>query len=325
MPDIFEGDTPESDFDLPGDDQVMERLVENSPDPEVQEFAAEQAAEPAEEATESPLDARIRDEKGRFASAEAEEPAEDAESGEEPPLDARLAEKEAMIGRQSTEIGELRAWREQAQAYFEQQQAAQQAPQPPADWDDLIDQNPAYAAQLANANGDQYNLQRAMQEWESVSPGAPGLWVQQEHLAQQQQQILHQQASSQGQQRQAETGQKVAELADKYPDLPSLVEQMSEIAPQYPHEMWALASGHPEVVSKAVESLYLKARGLHADTLVARGQVNAQKLAQDEARVAQEAQVVSGSRTNREPAPSLAEAIAADWPSDDRLKSGWNI
>ena len=327
MADLFGDDTPESDFSLPGDEEVMGRLIENSEDPEVKAVEGEKSSPDVSEA------ARVlraqRDAKAQAEDAEAAEGTWEDEGGavtpDDDPIARRLAEKDAMIGRQSNEIGELRARQQQVEQYLASLSQQQQQQAPPSDWDELIDTNPAYATQLAYANGDQYHYQQARQAWEDMAPGSHDLWAQNYALQQQMQAVRQQTEYMQNHFRRQELGSSVGELAAKYPDLPNLIDDMANLAPEFPHEVMALSSHDPMIVSKAVESLYLKARGRATDTLGEKAADTARRLAGEEQRAIEEAAVVSASRTGREPAPSMAEQIAADWPDDDPLKSGWNI
>lgn len=315
--------------------------------------AAASAVEAAEAAGREPPEAAVavaegeqpRDEKGRFAPKEEQPPAgASAEEGEEapaeeqtpePPADDPLAaflakyggderkaleaamEAQSTIGGMANEIGQLRA-------LIQQQQELQQQPQyPPTqqqyDWDSLIDENPAYATQLAAAEGNEVAYRQAVQAWDEISPGAPQLWYKQQQIDA----ALAQIATSA---REREGEQMVAALMQKYPDLGDYQEKMQEIAARFPHELAALASSDMSVAAPALESLYLKARSPDSATLAQQAEEIARKQTEAELRARDEAAVASATRSHVTPPPSKEEAIAADWyTKEDRLAEGWNI
>jgi hypothetical protein len=239
-------------------------------------------------------------------------------------LEAALQAQE-LIGRQSQELGAARQAMQEWQAYYNQQQAQQHAQsqyQGLDGWEDIIDENPAYATQLAYQQGNAAAYQKAAQAWEEVSPGAAQNWYDNQQIkativsaSQQQEYARNEQIGMEA----------VNRVVARHPDLPDMVDRMVEIAPQYPHELMALASGNLNVAAPAIESLYLKARGLTSDTLTQTAQQLARKQTEEEMRVRQEAGVATATRTNAEPPASLADRIAAEWPDDDPLKDGWQI
>lgn len=313
--------------------------------------SADAFSDEAIEAARAAQTGRPRDEQGRFTATEPEEPAlEDAPVAEAEVVDSevaddtsvaetpseseiealtrRLAEKEAMIGRQSTEIGELRAQQEQFSEYAQQMEQRFRGPQVPQDWDTFIEDNPAAATQAAYQQGDEYNYYRALQAWEEVSPGAPQLWGQNMQIAQELAQIKQ---STQGFAQDSTNRAKAAavdSLRDQYPDLDKeeVVQSMGQLALGNPYLLRALESSDPLEVKGAVESLYLLSRGRQADTLSQRAQELARTQTEEELRVRQEASVASASRTNAEPPLSPQEELAQRWADqEERLAAGWNI
>jgi len=329
MPDLWEGDTSDDAFALPGDEQQVATMIEAAAekDPEVATALAE----------------RPRDEKGRFVPAEAEveappegtvETAEEAAvhdptvaylakyGGDSAKALAAAVEAQSKIGEQAREIGELRSQQEQYEQYLT---SLQQQPGPVSDWDSLIEESPAQAAEIAYRQGDQQRYNQVMQEWGDASPGTPQLWEQNKAMEQHLQQIDQR---TQGFVEQAQYAQRlaaVAQLENEYPDMTAMADKMVEIAPEYPHELQALVSDDPKVVAGAMKSLYLKARGLQADTLAQTAQETARKLAQDEQSAIEAATVVSATRTNPEKPADVASQIAASWDDDERRFEGWNI
>jgi len=342
MADLFE-ESPESSedaFALPGDEELLANTTAG------QELVEEQAAEETSPVTEAARLLRSQRDKAED-SAEEEIPEsgtpEDAEPSDvevvaeaDDPVQALLAkyggderkaleaalEAQQVIGRQAQELGQARQAVEEWQAWAQQQQQQAAQPQGTEGWEDLIDEDPAYATQLAYQQGNNAAYQAAARAWQEVSPGAPQNWYDNQQIksaiatsTQQMEQTRREQAGMNA----------VNQVVTRYPDLPDMVDRMVEIAPQYPHELMALASGNMDIAAPAIESLYLKARGLTSDTLAQTAQQLARKQTEEEMRVRQEAGVATATRTNAEPPASLAESIAAEWPNDDSLSEGWNV
>jgi hypothetical protein len=339
MADMFE-EAPEASeeaFSLPGDEELLANTTAG------QELAAEQEPNPVSEAARL-----LQSQRNRGDSVESDIPAdagttEDAElieASDADPVQALLAkyggdqqkalqaavEAQSLLGRQAQELGEARKaneeWAQWAEYQAQQAQQVAQQSQGISGWEDLIDENPAQATQMAFQQGNRAAYQAAVQAWEELSPGAPQNWYDNQQikgaLAAQHQQADYARRENAGM-------EAVNSVVERYPDLPDLVDRMVEIAPNYPHEVMALASGNMDVAAPAIESLYLKARGLTSDTLANTAQSLARKQTEEEMRVRQEASVATASRTGAEPPASLAQAIAAEWPSDDRLADGWNV
>ena len=174
MTEFFSDMGDADEFAMPGDDALAARLGVDQPD-----------AVPEPEVVEEAADDTPRNPDGTFAKKQADEPEAEAPAVAEPELilgkfksadelAAAYAELESFKGRQSNEINDLRRALEERFETLEQQAAR---PTAPASWDDLIDQNPAYAAKLAYERGETGQLQRAAAAWEELSPGAPELWA----------------------------------------------------------------------------------------------------------------------------------------------------
>lgn len=339
-------------FDAPSDDGgEFENLFAGDAErvTELKELA--EAAAPKEwggeeivpEQPETAPEAQPRDEHGRFAAkTEVETIPEEQPEVEEAPTDdlaAYLAkyggdqekalraaiEAQSELGRRATEIGELRSRDAQWQAYVEQLEQSRQQAQftGQVDWESEIAENPARAAKLAAMQNNEWAYQQAVRAWDEISPGAPELWLRSERLEHQLSQIASAERSREGQ-------KELANLTQKYPDITSedWQNKMAEIVPNNPIEAEALNSGDMRKIAWATENLYLKARGLAPmpDTLAETAQQLARVQAEEEQRVREEATVVSSTRTNAAPPLTAAEAIAADWPDDERrLNQGWNI
>ena len=323
MPDLFTDEQSDADFVL-------------STDPP--EFTAMGETPTEESAPERPRDAQ-----GRFAPEQpaeepaAEEPAAEAAPEEEaaPEIEdpilsdylsrfdgdqlaalKKAAHEDALRGQQAQELGDLRSRIQEWEAWGQQVQQPQFGA---TDWDSMIEENPAQAAKLAASQRNQYAYQKAVQAWDELAPGAPEVWAQNLVLQQQ----MHELVSAT---REREGAAAVADLQNKYPDFNDMADTMQQIAPEYPYELQALASDDPRVVAKAVESLYLKAKGLRTDTLSARAQEIARKQTEAELQAREEASVASATRSHGEPPPTREEKLSEGWYADeDRLSSGWNI
>jgi uncharacterized coiled-coil protein SlyX len=290
-----------------GEDQFGEALSSAFADrglaeaaaPEVEGTPVESAPpEPAAAADDAGVDGQLRDEKGRYASSrELEEKLST--------LEKRLADKDEFIGRQSTELGTLR----QQWEAFQAQQA-----QPQYDYDSLIDQDPAAAAMAAYDRGDQYELNRAVQAWNEVAPGAPRLWAQnlqmqqtfEERIAELDKRSVPVQQHYQQQQQDTANQQAVDQIRGEYTDFgayaPSILEQIQGS----PRDIQRLSSGDPEEIKDVLERHYFRAKMRAGDTLTEAATVHAQQAAED-TRAAKLASAVASSASS----PSAREGTGA--------------
>lgn len=291
----------------------------------------EEAPQEAPEEDTAPEDDRPRNEKGQFISQREQEERLLAGKYRTPEeLEAAYSELASAYGRQGNEMGELRKAVESLQESMPQQQAYQ----PSYDWDNLIDVNPAMAAQAAYESGDQFQLNRAVQAWEDVAPGAPSLWAQveamkaqiaemQESVPQQIQPLIEQQATQQ-------TQQILGEFYRQHPGAEKYSQQMSDRVmsdPLGPRLIQVLENGTPQEKVGVLTYLFNQVRATdpqQADTL----QAQAKDIAVEQARLAEqaklEAQVVSASNSNAgDPPPQdPADAMWEAWAGFDisRLK-----
>ena len=93
---------------------------------------------------------------------------------------ARLEEKDSFIGKQSTDVGELRQTVAELSARLDAQQA-QPVVQPNVAastpvTQELIDNNPALAAEAAYVQGDENALRYVMEQWKDVDPFTASSW-----------------------------------------------------------------------------------------------------------------------------------------------------
>lgn len=310
-----------SEFELPGDEQVLARLEDATP-----------TAEP-EPTPQVETDERARDEKGRFAKAEEQEAAaEPVESSEVPPAEPavrqkstddyerELGDRQAFIERQANELGQLRQYMQQL---TEQQQRQAQAP---TDWQSLIDENPAQAAQLAYQHQNPTAYRAAMEAWEDVSPGTPAVWTQNVALWQEQQRqsaYVQQQQWLESVNRFSAENPGFAEFStdeliaagERNPALLELI-QKSDADPNA--RMGALRVLHVEAE---------RARGRTAGTLVDAAKDLARVQAAETQRAKEEAILASaGASLDGGPKPSVADRIAEQWDEIEKpYTDGWNI
>lgn len=236
------------------------------PDPQAEAEIEPAAPEPEAEKSERP-----RNPDGTFAKTEPEgeeTAAQEAErlyagryrSVEE--LERAVQEKEQFIARQGTELGELRKLSETLEQLPAHLQEAVK-PRPSYDWETLIEDNPAQAAQLALAEGNQFALQRAVEAWDEVAPGAPMVWAQNQQLQQQMQQLqeANQQAVQPLEERFArqQAEQAYASFAQSHPDIDALTPLMLQIAQETPQlQAWLQGSADEQLL--VLDHLYLKAK-----------------------------------------------------------------
>lgn len=317
------------DFVLPGDDKIQQQL-------EQQAQGQEAPAEP-EPAADTAPEGRPRDEHGRFVKSEQETPeaeaAPDEETAVEKTAEEKLAEKydsdetiqksylelQRLYGDQTRELGQYRQYVEQMLA--NQQRAAQQ----PQDWQGLIDDNPAHAAQLAYQHGNQHAYRAAVEAWEDMAPGAPGLWAQNVQMQQQ----LEQLAQHQAQQAWQESVRQFSIDNPGFNEIPD--EELLAAVQRNPvfGEIIRDADRSHDARMGALKVLYLdaeQARGRNSDTLV----TAAQDIARAQAQATQEAKneaILASATANLEGGPKKTgpELVGEQWDQMDTHSKGWNI
>lgn len=265
---------------------------------------------------------RPRDENGRFIKAEPEVDYR----AELEALQQRLAAKDEFNGRLSNELGELR---KQIQEGFSK-------PQAPSSWDDLIEENPAQAVAQAYdlyKAGDpaaEFNMRRAAQAWEEISPGAPALWAENVRLRQETEQRFAQieqrtQPVVQQTEDQARARAYLAVKA-KHSDIEQHVEAMQQVSTKFPALVTAIESGSPQEAEQGWEALYLLAKAGKADTLQQTAQEVARNALDGEQRVRQEAAVASAATVPGKKPLSLADRIGEEWDTlVAPLEAGWQL
>ena len=177
-------------------------------------------------------------------------------------LEKAVLEKEQFIARQGTELGELRKLSETLEQLPQHLQEAVR-PRPQHDWEGLIESNPAQAAQIALAEGNQFALQQAVEAWDELAPGAPMVWAQnqqmQEELRQLRQATQDQVQPLEERYARTQAEQAYAAFAKDHPDIDALRDTMVTIAQQTPQlEQWL--KGSPEDQLLVLDHLYMKAQ-----------------------------------------------------------------
>lgn len=363
MPDLFEQEAA-TDFSLPGDERLNEMI--RSADAE-----AAGDYQPADEADaaagETEPAGRPRDEQGRFVSQQPAETAgedggEDAggdDAGEatvgedgagEPEEDHPYAgryktladaaranfEKEQMIGRMSSELGELRA-------ILQQMQQARQAPAAPAApyltqdaLEDALADNPIVVADQALRSGDPQFIERVVSAWRDSDPTSAQLWVetrQAQRAAYEAAQRAEQAVSAAGQRAsQDAVAQAWTQLQQEIPDLDqhrgAITAEAQRIADATGRNLVTemMDSGDPAQIRDAIETLYYRARGRGSDTLAEAARSAAREHVAESQRAKAEAVVASASATGEAPPKSVADRIADSWAEIEApMRDGWNI
>lgn len=354
MTELWETPDP-SEFELPGD---AERF---GPPSEGTTETAEQPEPVADNADPETVE-RPRNPDGTFAKAEEETDASDtaateAPEGTETPaaVDEKLAnvltkfgidptqatetelklarayrEGEELKGRQSGELSDLRALREQIEQYQAEVRQAAQPAQPVYDNDTVeqwVNENPAQvAAQATQAynTGNRTLLAQLVAAWASTGdPAAEAFrWeVVKADMRTEQTQAQQAQQSAQQDWRTASTA-----FMDKHPDAKQHADKMLEIAPDYPEILSILQTGTETAKQQVLGFLYREAQARDADNRSTLNRnINAEAaLAADKAIA--DAHVASSTTTVQAPKVSRADEIASEWdkersPYDD----GWNL
>jgi hypothetical protein len=284
-------------------------------------------AEP--EAVEEPAaEGRPRNPDGTFAPKAAEEAPEAADAAalqaQIAALEKRLADKDDFAGRLSNELGELRKLQEQALEHASRPQVS--------DWDSLIDDDPARAAQIALQAGDNYRYQQAREAWNDVAPGAPEVFEQnlrlQKQMADLEQRFTQTAEPLAAQQKTQQVATAYSAIREQYPDFDKFEDAMAEVVETRPlvkrNLAAALQSGDANEQYAVLEDLYLITAGRKSDTLREAQTQAAQSFAEETLKAKQDAVVVSATSTQAEPVQPKTwwdEALADDASRD----SGWNV
>ena len=264
-------------------------------------------------------------------------------------LTERLEAKDSMIGRQSTEVGELRTRLEQLERFAAQAQPAPQAPQM-AITQDMIDADPGRAVQIAFAQKNDQVLEIAFNAWKDEDPFAAASWRadrllerQQEafeaRLKETQQQIQAATAPLAKSAENAEWSEAFVEMQRQYPDFLKVDEStgktqaqslLEEVAPQFPAVAKLIAEGDAATKVQGLKLLYGEARLGSPEQIAAELQKAADDAAAETAAtraaagvVATQATVGQGSAVELTEEQQEVEAYKSRMTGKPSLARGW--
>lgn len=336
MADLFQEDVSTEDFALPGDEERLgrARAAAETPAP------AEPAAEPA--APEAPAAAEETPAEPVTAEPQAETPEQIEEkllAGKyktPDELERAYIELHQLHGRTSQEVGELR------QAVQQLAENVNQPPQaPPVQvTSDLIEANPAYAAQMAYDQDNGPAFQAAFEAWKELDPTTAAVWAAGKQAEEREAEIrkayderiakLETSFQPVADTAQAtEAGKLAAARADQLPGLAEFITDtptVSQLANEFPDEAQLILSGSPDQKVRAFEKLFLIHRGRVSDT----HRVTQEQVARDTAQAAQQARedafVASATTVSGGTQPSREEQIGAEWDAMEApYRDGWNV
>jgi hypothetical protein len=314
VPDLFDGDTDVSDFELPGDSNRVGAAVAE-PEPA--------SSEPQENAPEG----RPRNDKGQFLpkqeDAEPAEPEPQPQAQPEPLLLGKFKTPEALA--ESYQHLE-RQFHDQQRLLAEQRQQFQPQPAPSqVDYMALSETDPVYAIEAANEAGDQAAVLQIAQQWKADDPYSYGVFVNQKRLEaqyQQQNQIIQ----TREQQIAADQANRVyAAFQQAHPDVDQYVPDMVRVAEQAPWLLQNLEHGDAATKAGVLRTLYLEAKAGTSDQTSDNLRDAVRAGARDAEAERQEAATVvsTAAEPADRPQQSVADRIASEW--DDPQDDGWNL
>lgn len=196
-------------------------------------------------------------------------------------LQEQLTAKESMIGRQSTDVGELRKELDALRAQINSAPTpATPAPPQTVITQDMIDNNPAYATQLAYEQNNGQALAIALEAWKEEDPFAAASWRNDRLLEKQQAEFDARLAEVRGEvaqvrkpleqnEEQAQWSNAFLEMTKSYPDFLQVDEStgktnaqrlLEEVAPQYPAIAELIANGDVNAKVQGLSLLYDKGK-----------------------------------------------------------------
>lgn len=205
-----------------------------------------------------------------------------------------LKDAQSVIGRQGTELGELRELREQM-ADFQQEIMRQQQSQG-VDWAGMIEEDAEQAAFMAVEYRDPIALEKAVEAWGQEDPFKAMMFM--SRL----QQSAIEEAQSFAPEQSLEV--EVAGLKARYPDLQERLPGMQARLAERPVLAQALQSGDPRSRALALEDLYLldKSRTTESDTASSARRIILKAKAETDAAKA-DATVVSATKSSAATGP----------------------
>lgn len=209
-----------------------------------------------------------------------------------------LKEAQSLIGRQGSELGELRELRDQIESLQQLMTLQQQASS--IDWDEVIAENPEQAVHLAAQYQNPQAFEEAIEAWAASEPIKAFTFLQE-----------IQQAASAPPPTTLEA--EVDSLKSRYPDLQQRLPAIEQEAAKRPALQRLLSDQDPRVRAQALEDLYhLSGSRVTPDTSQAARQVILRAKAEAD-RAKSSAAVVSASNTSPPPAPpSTGDAALAE-------------
>lgn len=194
---------------------------------------------------------------------------------------------------------------DQLKEQFQQLQEYIQNPAPAAptydrgQFDRLIDEDPATAAELAYQSGDQYRVREAITAWKEMDPFSAAVWVgekrREEELLAIRQQYDQQLGPVQQEAQSTQFNRAWAEVAGRYNDLPQFAEDILQAAQTAPEVIQGLRSGTYEDKTRVIENLYWLAKGRKADSLAEAVQEMAKERQEEDRQRKIDGAVASGS------------------------------
>lgn len=301
--------------------------------------------EPDAQADNAP-EGRPRNEKGQFVPVNPEPPQAQPE-GDEPEPEPELIlgkfrstddlirayqEVEGRLGQQGSELGEMRKLLEQVAA----DRAAPPQPVYMPDVDELLEENPTAALEVAWRSNDQRLYQRVYNQVQELVPGLADTWVQNKRLewelAQVKAKVEDTFAASQETRQQATLAEAYAQIKGKYPDFDDRQAEMAKEAARYAQLTKRsiindyLNAGDVEAAVEALDYLYTKAGPPTAENLTNRAKELAQTHAETVQQVRKDALVAPGQGGSdpapRSPGQEFLDEIQGD---EEILAANWHV
>jgi hypothetical protein len=249
-------------------------------------------------------------------------------------LERAYAEAQAVIGRQGSEVSELRQTLEQRLDAIDERV---NAPQPVRQQitPDFIEQNPAAAAQLAFEQGDTYTLQAAFEQWKMEDPAGSTAWA------------VTKQAEEREKNLRADYDARLKEIEAKFSPLSAHNEEqqlqqavlalpedtraflsnpqtVEALANEFPTLGRQIASGAPADRIEAVRALYDIHRGRVSDTLKQTEQEAARSTAEEAQAIRDEAYVASSTSSQEQPKTLEQQEQEKAVASFTRARNTWD-
>ena len=190
---------------------------------------------------------------------------------------------------------------------------AQRQAEPQYDYQEMAEDDPAAAAQLAWERQDPAFTQ-AWQAWAEEDPGMANAWLTHQEMQVLRAELQQQTAPLYAQNVQVQQQQAVAQFGREHPDVTEYGQEMAKLIDERPNWKIPLEQGPPDVKLQVLRDAYDLAKARHAVTLQTATQTVGQATAQASEQALQEAFVASASNAVRDtPEPSAADLLAEGW------------